>query len=415
MKTFIVSLIMALAMNINIAGKIRIAVQSGSHERIDCVISADVSVLHPNEKHAVELYEETGKQKKPVPCQLVTEKGEAPRLYWILDGKTNAGAVRTFVARRTVKKKQAEEALMTVEDDQKTLLLKKGGMNILQYNYARVEPPAGVDPSYGRSGFIHPVYSPDGNILTAIQPKDHYHHYGIWNPWTRIMYDGKMYDLWNIGDKQGTVKARKVEDIYNGDVFAGYNARLDHYIFRPEGEKAIMSELWKIKAWNVSDGFLWDFESCLHPSTSLPVLIKEYRYAGFGYRATEDWTRENCVMLTSEGKTRQQIDGSVARWIYVEGDTKTGRSGLLFMERPDNYNSPEPLRIWDENANGGRGDVFINFAPTKNKDWELQPDKHYLLRYRILSYEGEITKEKADRLWNDFANPPVVIVDSNAY
>ncbi|MDR2915289.1 MAG: PmoA family protein [Tannerella sp.] len=414
MKTIFISLVMLLAININIAGKIRITVQSGSHERIDCVVSADVSALNPNEKSAVELYEEIGKQKKPVPCQLVTEKVQTPRLYWILDGKTDAGAVRTFFARK-VKKKQTAGALMTVEDNQKTLLLKKDGKNILQYNYTRVEPPAGVDPSYGRSGFIHPAYSPDGNILTTIQPKDHYHHYGIWNPWTRIMYDGKTYDLWNIGDKQGTVKAKKIENTFGGDVFAGYNASLDHSIFQPEGEKVIMNELWRIKAWNVSDGFLWDFESYLHPSTPLPVLLKEYRYAGFGYRATEEWTKENCEMFTSEGKTRQQIDGSVARWIYITGDTKTGRSGLLFMGHPDNYNSPEPLRIWDENANGGRGDAFINFAPTKNKDWELRPDEDYLLRYRILSYEGGMTKEKADRLWNDYANPPVIIVDSNAY
>ncbi len=414
MKTTLISLIMLLAININIAGKIRITVQSGSHERVDCVVSADVSALGLNEKSAVELYEEIGKQKKPVPCQLVAEKGQTPRLYWILDGKTNAETVRTFFARR-VKKKQTEGALMTVVDNQETLLLRKDGKNILQYNYTRMEPPAGVDPSYGRSGFIHPAYSPDGNILTTIQPKDHYHHYGIWNPWTRIQYDGKTYDLWNIGDKQGTVKAKNIENTFGGDVFAGYNASLDHSIFQPEGEKVIMNELWKIKAWNVSDGFLWDFESYLHPSTSLPVLIQEYRYAGFGYRATEDWTKENCEMFTSEGKTRQQIDGTVARWIYITGDTKTGRSGLLFMGHPENYNSPEPLRIWDENANGGRGDAFINFAPTKNKDWELLPGGDYLLRYRVLSYEGEMTKEKADRLWNDFANPPVIIVDSNAY
>ncbi|MDD4590989.1 MAG: PmoA family protein, partial [Parabacteroides sp.] len=64
----------------------------------------------------------------------------------------------------------------------------------------------------------------------------------------------------------------------------------------------------------------------------------------------------------------------------------------------------------DENANGGRGDVFVNFAPTKNKDWELQPNKKYKLRYRIFMYDGEMTKELADRLWNDYAYPPQVIV-----
>jgi hypothetical protein len=413
MKTCIFSFIITLAANSNAAGKIKITVQAGPCERVDCVIRADVSGLNLRESSPVKLYEITGGQKRPVPCQLITGKGEPPALYWIQEGKTPPGVARTFLAEK-VKKKPAGEPVMKTEDNQKALILKKGDRKILRYNYAHVEPPAGVDPSYGRSGFIHPVYSPEGNILTAIQPKDHYHHYGIWNPWTRILYDGKMYDLWNLHDKQGTVRAKGIEDACDGDVFSGYTARLDHSIFIPEEEeKVIMKEWWKIKAWNVSGGFLWDFESHLHPATSLPVLIKEYRYAGFGYRATEEWTKENCEMFTSEGKTRRETDGSTARWIYITGDTKTGRSGLLFMGHPDNCNAPEPLRIWDENANGGRGDAFINFAPTKNRDWELKPGNHYLLRYRILSYEGEMTKERADMLWNDFAHPPVIIIDSD--
>jgi hypothetical protein len=326
-----------------------------------------------------------------------------------LDGATPAGATRTFIVERTAK--SSANPSMDVEDTRKALIVKQNGKPVLQYNYAHTEPPAGIDKAYGRSGFIHPAYSPAGNVLTVIQPKDHYHHYGIWNPWTSIEYDGVHYDLWNLGDKLGTVRAKAIEAIWQGNVFSGYAADLDHVIFRPEGERKIIDERWSVKAWNVKDGFLWDFESCLKPSTTLPVLLKAYRYAGFGYRATEEWTKENSEMFTSEGHTRQQIDGTTARWIYVTGDTKSGRSGLLFLGHPENYNAPEPLRIWDENANGGRGDVFINFAPTKNKDWELAPGKQYVLRYRVLSYEGEMTQEHAEQLWNDFAYPPSVEVN----
>jgi hypothetical protein len=387
---------------------ITLTIQSGSYERTDCIISADISRLEVKASSEVTLYEQTGGVKKEIPCQLLVENGN-PVLYWLLDGKTPTNSVRTFTAVRAGKKSSAAK-VMDVEDTQKALILKNDGKNVLQYNYAHVEPPEGVNKAYGRSGFIHPVWSPAENVLTTIQPKDHRHHYGIWNPWTRVVYEGKQYDLWNIGEKRGTVRARAVEGAYSGNVFCGFTASLDHYIFMPAEEKVIMNELWKVKTWNVRTGFLWDFESHLHPSTSLPVLLQAYRYAGFGYRATEEWAKENCVMVTSEGKTRQEIDGTTARWIYITGDTKTGRSGLLFLGHPDNNNSPEPLRIWDENANGGRGDAFINFAPTKNKDWELSPNKNYVLRYRLLSYEGEMTSEQANRLWNDFAFPPVVAI-----
>lgn len=38
------------------------------------------------------------------------------------------------------------------------------------------------------------------------------------------------------------------------------------------------------------------------------------------------------------------------------------------------------------------------------------PGKDYSLRYRICTYDGEMTVAEANRLWNDYAYPPRVIV-----
>jgi len=176
--------------------------------------------------------------------------------------------------------------------------------------------------------------------------------------------------------------------------------------FTPKIEKIIMDELQNICVWNNEDGsFLWDLNFTLYPCTNLPVILKEYRYAGLGYRATPDWTKENIQMMTSEGKTRQEIDGTNARWVYMTGMSPKGRSGILFMGSPKNHNFPEPLRIWDEEQNGGRGDGFINFAPTKNEDWILEPGKSYDFRYRIYTFDGNITPSEAEAIWKDYANP----------
>jgi hypothetical protein len=72
---------------------------------------------------------------------------------------------------------------------------------------------------------------------------------------------------------------------------------------------------------------------------------------------------------------------------------------------PANYNNPEPLRIWDKNANNGRGDVFANFAPTKDKDWLLVPGKEYILKYRLVVFNGKFDADKAENAWQDFAEP----------
>ncbi len=388
------------------AGSYRLQVNAGAYERQDCVVGADVSSIPLKEGTTFQLFELREKKKLPVASQLVVENGRAV-LYFALKGITEANEVRSYLL-KTKKLKKQIGAVMEVEDDSNSLILKKGGQPILAYKYTVTMPPAGVDPVFQRSGYIHPAYTPSGFVLTTIQPKDHRHHYGIWNPWTKLEYDGTIYDLWNLGDRKGTVRADGIEKTFQGAVMSGFDAKLNHIIFTPNGEKKIMDEMWKVKAWHVGEGFLWDFESDLMPSTNLPVLLKEYRYAGFGYRANEVWTNKNCIMMTSEGKSRQQIDGSRARWIYITGTSPSGHSGLLFLGAPDNYNSPEPLRIWDENANGRRGDAFINFAPTKNMDWNLESGKQYKLRYRLYAYDGEMSPERANELWNDFAYPPTV-------
>jgi len=383
-------------------------VDAGAYDRSDCVVSFEVPAQLLKGGRSPQLFEWQDGKRTPVDCQIVNEGDSSVKLCFILSGKTPAHFIRKFVLRFRRTANQKESSVMSAKSDDSSVILQRSGQPILTYQHALAQVPEGVDEVFRRSGFIHPAWTPSGFMLTAIQPRDHRHHYGIWNPWTRVEYDGKMYDLWNLGDRKGTVRSAAVERTFQGDVMAGFDARLEHIIFQGSGERKIMDETWSIRAWSAPDGFLWDFQSLLTPCPSLPVLLKEYRYAGFGYRANEEWTRQNSIMMTSEGHSRQQIDGTRARWIYVTGTSPTGHSGLLLMEAPENYNSPEPLRIWDEQANGGRGDVFINFAPTKNTDWTLEPGQSYRLCYRLYAYDGEMTPQRAEQLWHDFAFPPEI-------
>ena len=72
------------------------------------------------------------------------------------------------------------------------------------------------------------------------------------------------------------------------------------------------------------------------------------------------------------------------------------------MSNPENYNFPEPLRVWPEDQNG-RGDMFVNLSPTKNKEWILKPGNQYILQYRLLVFSGAITKETAEYAWQNYA------------
>lgn len=285
--------------------------------------------------------------------------------------------------------------------------------NLLQYCFKMVYPPAGIDTTYKRSGFIHPLWAPHGQVLTCIQPPDHYHHYGIWNPWTKVEYEGDTIDFWNLYARQGTVRFSKFISTISGPVFAGFDALHEHVVFKKsDNEKVAMNELHSVRVYppvKGQDSYIVDFYFRLSCADENPVKLLEYRYSGLGWRATEKWNNKNSMVLTSEGRTRKDADGSKARWCIVQGEIDNDFAGIEMMSFPTNYNFPEPLRIWPEDQNV-RGDLFANFCPTKDTDWLLVPGKTYLLKYRFLVFNGHLDKEKADIIWYYFANPPSVII-----
>ena len=287
------------------------------------------------------------------------------------------------------------------------LTIFSGDQPLLTYQYRTVYPPKGIDTNYKRSGFIHPIYAPHGQVLTNIQPKDHYHHYGIWNPWTHTFFEGDTVDFWNIKGHQGTVRFVKFTSQKSNSKYSEYTALHEHVVFKKDGsEKVALSEWQTVRVRapkKNSDHYIIDITSKMQTDSPSPLLIVAYRYGGFGWRATEYWDKSNSEMLTSEGKTRDNTDNTKARWIIVYGSLPgNDEGGIVMLSHPSNYNHPEPLRIWDKTQNGGRGDVFANFATTKDKDWLLEPWKIYVLKYRLVVFNGKFDAVKAEAEWKTF-------------
>lgn len=293
------------------------------------------------------------------------------------------------------------------------LTIHQGDQNLLRYVYKTVYPPAGIDTAYRRSGFIHPLWTPNGQVLTRIQPADHYHHYGIWNPWTHVLFEGDTVDFWNLKDKKGTVRFSKFVSVAEGPVYSEFSALHEHVRLRKDGsEKVALNELQTVRVYKPTgkkDHYFVDVTIELNCAGESPFHILEYRYAGLGWRATEKWNRDNSELLSSEGKVRKESDGSNARWFYFQGQLDQDYGGALMMSYPSNFNHPEPVRVWPENSNK-TGDVFAMFAPTKNRDWIIEPGKTYALKYRFVVYNGHFDQQKAESAWNYFGNPVRVTV-----
>src|SRR5690606_2363902 len=118
-----------------------------------------------------------------------------------------------------------------------------GRKDLLQYNFKTVYPPKGVDTAYKRSGFIHPLNTPSGHALTRINARDHYHHWGMWHPWTHVLFEKDTVDFSNLRDRKGTVRFGGFTAIDKGGVYAGFSALHEHVAFKKDGsEKTAINE-----------------------------------------------------------------------------------------------------------------------------------------------------------------------------
>ena len=251
---------------------------------------------------------------------------------------------------------------------------------------------------YVRSGFIHPLYSPKGDILTDNFPLDHPHHKGIWFAWTNTEINGEHIDFWNLGKQLATVQFKKFSGIESGALYTEFKARHEWMNFT-KGNVALKEE-WTVrtsvaekagdKAWVI------DLTSTQLPMTD--IKLPEYRYGGFVYRGTKEWWDEKHTLLTSEGKTKKDAHTTRARWMANSGLVNGQRSTVVIMGHKENFRFPESIRIWPTKA------PFCNFAPSQLGDWFMKKSEAMAWRYRIVTYQGEIDKEWIDDVWQNFVN-----------
>lgn len=380
----------------------RILVSAGDNKRIDVPVSIALDGIHVPLDSGLRLEEIKNSKRVPVPSQI--EPGYSPRLWWILSGETKPVGERVF---ELVRGDPMEAPAVEVMRDEKILQILLGNRQVLQYNHASVSPPEGADKRYTRSGFIHPLWSPSGEELTRCHPPDHVHHLGLWNPWTKTVFEGREVDFWNLKRGLGTVRFVRFASLFSGPVFGGFQALQEHVdLSAPGKEKAALNEVWDVRVWKPganSSAWVVDFTTTQTCASESPLLLKKYRYGGFGFRAAQAWDQGD--YLTSEGRTRKDGQGTRARWCNVHGPTAKGPAGILFMSHPQNHEHPEPMRIWSHTPM-----IFFSFCPIQQADWELKPGKVYVLRYRMYVYDGSITKDAAERLWQDFGRPPKVSV-----
>ena len=352
------------------------------------------------------LFEVSGSSEIMIPFQ--ADPANPPVIWFILPpGRSDDAGKRNFIIEKETTEGISDHILSMSDQTSLTLFVKDSP--VLKYQMGVMEAPAGTNSLYRRSGFIHPLWSPAGEVLTAIQPVSHYHHYGIWNPWTKTIINGGEVDFWNLAKAQGTVRYKALLSQTEGPVFGGFKAYHEHIDLQAEKDSIALNEIWDVRVWNRTQETsrqIIDFKSTFTCPLASGIVFAVHRYGGgLGYRATEQWNGKNCSIITSEGKTRKNADDTRARWTIIEGQTGQGRSGILFLSHPFNYEHPEPIRVWPPDTNNGK--LFFNISPTKRNEWKIEPKSEHILRYRIIVFDGKMSIEEAEDYWRGFAGKDI--------
>jgi len=186
------------------AADTRVVVDAGKFPRIETVVA--VPLGRTNGTFALE--HESGR----VPLQLEPD-GRA----WCVVRDLARGEQRTY---RVVEAAAAPD-VVSVKRTGDVLRFAVAGRPALQYQGEPSRlPRADLEPIFQRGGYLHPVFTPGGAVVTDDYPSNHKHHHGIWFPWTKTEFEGRHPDFWNMGDGTGRVEFSGLDAVWSGPVGA---------------------------------------------------------------------------------------------------------------------------------------------------------------------------------------------------
>lgn len=279
------------------------------------------------------------------------------------------------------------------------------GKPVLSYQAeAGVLPRPDIKAAYSRGGYISPVFSPSGRLITDDFPPNHIHHHGIWFPWTKTEFEGRHPDFWNMGSETGRVEFVSLDRFFGGAVFGGLAAQHRFVDLSAKPAKTALNEVWSVKIYNAGDKYwIFDLISTQQCASDSALKLPKYHYGGLGVRGHRDWNGAGKAdFLTSEGVRGTAADETRGNWCFMGGPVDGQKTGIAVLCHPDNFRAPQPFRAHPS-------EPFLCLAPSQLGDWEIKPGEKYVSRYRFVVADGAPDANALSRQWNDYAHPPKVI------
>ncbi len=302
--------------------------------------------------------------------------------------------------------KELSQGRLQLHETETAVTIRQAGKLILNYNKQSPPLPEGMNPMYHRSGFLHPVASPAGKVVTATFPFDHAHQHGIFTAWVKTKWHDREIDFWNLAGGTGRVFHQRIITTFANDGDIGFEADLIH---RAETEPVvdILRERWKITAFETDGTYHgFDLQTTQHALTDIPLIIEKYHYGGVGYRGPVRWltdkdsdvkkqtadstppvVREPSEMTNDLGSDRIKANHEHARWVSVSGEIEGQLVTITVLCHRDNFRAPQAARLHPTKP-------YFAFSPCVDDEFVIDRDNPFAGRYRYL-----ITDAVPDAKW----------------
>lgn len=328
------------------------------------------------------------------------ESGSPARL-WLVAKAMSAGESQTYAIMPALGE-ESPPGGVEVTDDGRRVNVAIGDRQVLAYNHQLMPSPIEEKPQFARSGMLHPVRTPTGQILTDPMPLPHHtHQHAIMMAWVDTTFEGRHVDFWNSDKQQGSVEHTKVDSLSSGPVFGEIICQLRHIdLTAPDGPRPALNEQWQIRVYNLVDYFLFDITSTQSCATDSPLVLNKYHYGGMAVRGAPEWKNpQQCRLVTSEGLGRRRGNHTRPQWVSLSGQLEAGSGGIVVMGSPHNTRHPQPVRLHPEMP-------YFCFTPMVLGEMRIEPGTPYVSNYRFLTHDGELNRELAYALHHCYVDPP---------
>ncbi len=298
------------------------------------------------------------------------------------------------------------------------------GKPVLVYNKAVQEPPQGIDAIYRRSGYIHPLYSPSGRIVTGDFAPDHAHQHALFGAFVDTSFEGQPIDFWNQHKRTGGGSHDKVIEVQSGDEVGTFTVELLHQAYPVSDQaKPVLRERWTVQVYADTDpGFVLDIRSEITCIADSPLRVNQYHYGGMAIRGNNQWVTaesEKAIrqfvqakesdprlalpsldvakhqFLTSRGERRFAGNGSHVKWVDLFGRVDGKLCGVAMLSHKDNFRFPQAVRLHPSKP-------YFCFAPMVDGEFTIEPSETYTASYRYIAHDDSPNAESIEQAWLQF-------------